>query len=104
MPALLSSGALNLGAGQAIAWCEMARGLLLHWVLLDDQGQVADYRVVAPTEWNFHPEGALARALHALPAEDTASAWILAAAYDACVECKVANGTEKQRFASRRGF
>ena len=29
---VLHSGALPLGAGQAIAWCEMARGLLLHWV------------------------------------------------------------------------
>jgi len=93
-PALLSSGALNLGHGQAIAWVEMARGLLLHWVQLDADGKVADYRVVAPTEWNFHPEGALARALRVLPAEDTASAWILAAAYDACVECQVATGTQ----------
>jgi len=95
----LSSGALNLAPGQAIAWCEMARGLLLHWVQLDSEGQVADYRVVAPTEWNFHPEGALAQALRDLATEDTTSAWILGAAYDACVECKVAAATEKQRLA-----
>jgi len=93
----LASGALNLAPGQAIAWVEMARGLLLHWVQLDSEGQVADYRVVAPTEWNFHPEGALAQALRALPAEDTTSAWILGAAYDACVECRVTTATESQR-------
>ena len=34
-PAGLSSGALALGQGQALGWCEMARGLLLHWVQLD---------------------------------------------------------------------
>jgi uncharacterized protein (DUF2237 family) len=86
---LLSSGALNLGAGQAIAWCEMARGLLLHWVQLDPQGAVAQYRVLAPTEWNFHPQGALALALSALDARDRSGAQILAAAFDACVECSV---------------
>ncbi|HEY8905518.1 MAG TPA: nickel-dependent hydrogenase large subunit, partial [Rhodoferax sp.] len=89
-PDLLSSGALRLDEGQAIAWCEMARGLLLHWVQLDAQGRVADYRVVAPTEWNFHPLGALAQALTALAPHDAPSALALAAAFDACVECKVA--------------
>lgn len=89
-PDLLSSGALRLDEGQAIAWCEMARGLLLHWVQLDTQGRVADYRVVAPTEWNFHPLGALAQALTALAPHDAPSALALAAAFDACVECKVA--------------
>lgn len=90
IPELLSSGALRLDEGQAIAWCEMARGLLLHWVQLDAQGRVADYRVVAPTEWNFHPLGALAQALTALAPHDAPSALALAAAFDACVECKVA--------------
>jgi Ni,Fe-hydrogenase I large subunit len=78
-----------MGQGQAIAWCEMARGLLLHWVQLDPQGRVEDYRVLAPTEWNFHADGALAHALTALPAHDTAAAWCLAAAYDPCVDCTV---------------
>lgn len=89
IPDVLASGALCVGEGQAIAWCEMARGLLLHWVQLDTQGRVADYQVLAPTEWNFHPQGALAKALSALAANDTRSAWALAAAFDACVECQV---------------
>jgi len=86
---LLSSGALKLADGQALAWCEMARGLLLHWVQLDPAGGVLDYRVLAPTEWNFHPAGALARAVAALAADDTQTARILAAAYDPCVACSV---------------
>jgi hypothetical protein len=86
---LLSSGALPLGGGQAIAWCEMARGLLMHWVLLDAQNRVQDYRVLAPTEWNFHPDGALAQALTQLDPTDAAAAWCLASAYDPCVDCSV---------------
>lgn len=99
---LLDSGALPLGYGQAIAWCEMARGLLLHWVQLDPQGRVEDYRVLAPTEWNFHPDGALAHALTDLPARDTtatASAWCLAAAYDPCVDCTVLDATPAKEIA-----
>ena len=86
---LLECGALPLGAGQAIAWCEMARGLLLHWVQLDEQHRVQDYRVLAPTEWNFHPDGALAQALTELDPSDTAAAWCLASAYDPCVACNI---------------
>jgi hypothetical protein len=93
---LLSSGALPLGDGQAIAWCEMARGLLLHWVQLDDHGRVEDYRVLAPTEWNFHPEGALANALSRLNVHETNPAWCLAAAYDPCVECTVLSTTQER--------
>ena len=86
---LLSCGALALGEGSALAWCEMARGLLLHWVRVDACGIVVDYRVLAPTEWNFHPQGALARALAEVPSDDVRSARCLAAAFDACVDCRI---------------
>jgi hypothetical protein len=89
MPPLLASGALALGGGQALGWCEMARGLVIHWVRLDAQGAVADYRVLAPTEWNFHPAGALAQALARLDPQDADAARTLAAAYDPCVACAV---------------
>ncbi len=82
---LLASGALRLGRCTALAWCEMARGLLLHWVQLDANGAVQDYRVLAPTEWNFHPDGNLSRAVATLPRADTLSAQVLAAAFDPCV-------------------
>lgn len=48
------------GAGAGVA--ETARGRLAHWMRLE-RGRVADFRSVAPTEWNFHPDGALARGL-----------------------------------------
>jgi hypothetical protein len=87
--AQLSSGALALGRGQALGWCEMARGLLLHWVQLDSTGRVQAYQVVAPTEWNFHPQGLLARALTQLAPQDSTSATLLGQAFDACVACQV---------------
>ena len=93
--ALLSSGALALGEHCAIAWCEMARGLLCHWVKVDDQGRVADYRVLAPTEWNFHPQGALALALGDLSTDDVTAARCLAAAFDACVACEIETPTDE---------
>lgn len=86
-PTLLAQGALLLAPGRGVAWCEMARGLLLHSVQLDAQGRVQDYRVLAPTEWNFHPEGSLGQAVASLAPDDRDSARLLAAAFDPCVAC-----------------
>lgn len=86
---VLSSGTLALGDGQTLAWCEMARGLLLHWCQRDSSGAVQDYKVIAPTEWNFHPQGTLARTVSALRADDRRTAKALAAAFDPCVACSV---------------
>lgn len=71
---------------EGLGWCEMARGLLLHWVRLDAQDRVLDCRLVAPTEWNFHPFGSAARALADLPATaDDHRLRALVGAYDPCV-------------------
>lgn len=86
---LLSTGTLHLADGQTLAWCEMARGLLLHWVRRDVAGAVLDYKVIAPTEWNFHPQGALSSTLATLKADDNAAAQALAGAFDPCVACSV---------------
>jgi hypothetical protein len=65
----LEAGALAVAPGEGLAWTEMSRGLLMHWVQLEDAraapdtARVARFRVLAPTEWNFHPDGSLARAL-----------------------------------------
>lgn len=90
--AWLDIGALALRSGEAIAWVEMARGLLVHHVQLEGQGddaRVAACHVIAPTEWNFHADGAVARALEQLPKNLTADAQrqlnALVAAYDPCV-------------------
>ncbi|MDH4287752.1 MAG: hypothetical protein OEW27_07985 [Aquincola sp.] len=65
----LAAGAMATGDGEGIAWTEMSRGLLIHWVRLEagerDAGsaRAARYQVLAPTEWNFHPQGAFAHLL-----------------------------------------
>ena len=60
--------------------------------MLDVNGeQVTRYRIVAPTEWNFHPDGALARGLRERPVDgpETArrEAHVLVQALDPCVAC-----------------
>ena len=85
----LRSGQLALGPGTGLAWAEMARGLLLHYVELDRTGTVVQRcRVLAPTEWNFHPQGAVAASLETLDpqAPDIArQVAVLMSAWDPCV-------------------
>ena len=59
-------GARQVGDGCAMSWVETARGVLVHRARVED-GRIADYRIVAPTEWNFHPRGAFVRGALALP-------------------------------------
>ncbi|MEW5770254.1 MAG: nickel-dependent hydrogenase large subunit [Pseudomonadota bacterium] len=69
-----------------IAGVETSRGLLFHVARLRD-GKVADYRILAPTEWNFHPDGPLAQALGGLDAGDglASRARLVAHSLDPCV-------------------
>lgn len=92
LPARLSGSgqalirAWHLGEQSGLAGVETSRGLLLHAVRLRD-GKVAEYRIVAPTEWNFHPNGALAQALSGLaPGGDfEARARLVSQSLDPCV-------------------
>jgi Ni,Fe-hydrogenase I large subunit len=59
-PGAITPGTAS-GAGLGIVEC--ARGRLVHRVAVAAGGEVADYKILAPTEWNFHPEGPLARGL-----------------------------------------
>lgn len=65
-----------------------ARGLLAHRVVQQD-GLIRAYQIVAPTEWNFHPHGSLYHMLHGLTASDEtglrAKAQALITALDPCV-------------------
>ena len=65
---------------------EAARGLRVHRVELAD-GLIARYQILAPTEWNFHPNGALAHGLRGLACGDTleVQARLLVSALDPCV-------------------
>jgi len=93
----LSFGALSTGPRQGFAWVEMSRGLLVHQVEIDGSdgdARVSACRVLAPTEWNFHPQGVVAQRIAALdgggPVEDTErSVRLLMAAFDPCVSFEV---------------
>ena len=69
-----------------LAGVETSRGLLLHVARLKD-GKIAEYRIVAPTEWNFHPAGPLAQALSGLGAGAglESSARLVSQSLDPCV-------------------
>lgn len=77
-----------LGAGRGIAAVETARGTLVHDVVLE-RGRIARYRVAAPTEWNFHPQGAFPRGMLGRTARNAGevheAAALLAHALDPCV-------------------
>lgn len=81
---------LSRADGSGIAQVEAARGRLVHWLRIVD-GKIADYRILAPTEWNFHPRGALAQGLLSLPVDDRLPqlARLLVDAIDPCVEASV---------------
>lgn len=85
-------GAVRLPGGAGLSWVENARGLLLHQVDLAAD-RVLHYRIVAPTEWNFHGHGALARSLGQAPAHNRPAlaqhAQWLVRSLDPCVACHV---------------
>ena len=96
----LRSGRVPLGPGEGLAWAEMARGLLVHHVRLDgrgDEARIDACHVLAPTEWNFDAEGAVAAALEKLdPATPDCARRValLMAAYDPCVRYEMAGRQE----------
>lgn len=72
---------------------ESPRGRLYHMVWRDASGTPARYLTLAPTEWNFHPQGPFARALAGGKLSPTAqindTIATLAALYDPCVACDI---------------
>lgn len=84
--------AASAGDGAGLARVETARGLLLHLTQVKD-GRVGGYVIVAPTEWNFHPQGAFVSELAACPAATRDEAAMLARrlglALDPCVAYEV---------------
>lgn len=75
-------------SGTGTAAVPTARGLLVHQVT-QQHGLLTAYHIVAPTEWNFHPQGTLYRMLMGLnamqEAELRAQAQALIVALDPCV-------------------
>ena len=64
-PIVQRSVGASLPPSTGVAQVDAARGRLVHRVVVDD-GRIDTYQIVAPTEWNFHPDGVLARSLAAL--------------------------------------
>lgn len=85
-------GSQPLGKGSGIAWVETARGLLVHRIT-SDGGRILDYRTIAPTEWNFHADGALVQGLRGMLAANEATArskaeWLVQS-LDPCVAYEI---------------
>ncbi|HTP98450.1 MAG TPA: nickel-dependent hydrogenase large subunit [Casimicrobiaceae bacterium] len=85
----------GLSDGSGLGAVQTARGLLLHRARIEG-GRVIEYQIVAPTEWNFHPDGALARGLVDMQAEDVASlerkARLAVQLLDPCVASRIEVG------------
>lgn len=86
------TGALTLNANEGIAWTETARGLLMHRIVTDG-AHVLHYQIVAPTEWNFHADGALVQGLRGMLAASEAAArnmteWLVQS-LDPCVAYEI---------------
>lgn len=75
-------------SGRGLAQVEAARGRLVHGVEIHE-GRIGKYRILAPTEWNFHPEGTVKQALTGLQAGSEAElkrvADLLVSSIDPCV-------------------
>lgn len=81
------------GPGEGCGVAETARGRLAHWLRLDEDGRLADARMVAPTDWNFAAGGPLACGLASGAVRDrddaVERARLLVAMLDPCVACGI---------------
>jgi len=92
-----SSNLVPSTENSGIAQVEAARGRLIHRVELafkkDDKISIANYQIVAPTEWNFHPEGLINKSLLNIKApnkkEHEQLARLMINAIDPCVAFKL---------------
>lgn len=71
-----------------MAEVETARGRLIHRVEIQ-QAVISKYQILAPTEWNFHPQGSLSGSLAGLRTKDKKElnqlAHLMINAIDPCV-------------------
>jgi coenzyme F420-reducing hydrogenase alpha subunit len=79
-------------SGNGMGWAEAARGRLVHSMQVEGD-HVRRYRILAPTDWNFHPQGVMRAALGTVRGRSAAEApgmvrWIVAA-LDPCAACHV---------------
>lgn len=91
MPKLVDAAPMGEGAG--LACVETARGMLMHAVRLDGD-RIAEYAIVAPTEWNFHAQGPFVCEATGWDAPEDEAAMLrlkaLALSLDPCIEYDIA--------------
>ncbi|WP_036283915.1 nickel-dependent hydrogenase large subunit [Methylocystis sp. ATCC 49242] len=79
--------------GEGFSLVDSPRGLLFHRIAVGADGGVTSYDILAPTEWNFHPAGPLARLLATLDLSRQAQARLfiarLMALFDPCTFCTI---------------
>jgi len=96
LPARLKQGGAPIARswstapGNGVAAVETSRGLLVHVVQLES-GEVAQYRIIAPTEWNFRTGGPLESAVAGLSEIADHLEWVrqTALSMDPCVTYSV---------------
>lgn len=77
-----------------VAQIQASRGLLVHRVAIVD-GLVQHYQILAPTEWNFHPQGVVAEGLSAIAQQSAGRArlerfaHLYVTAVDPCVDYRL---------------
>lgn len=69
LPPLVDAAPLGPQAG--VARVAAANGVVLHAVRLEE-GRIADYAVIRPAAWNYHPDGPFMREVIGRPAPDRA--------------------------------
>ncbi len=80
----------NKKTTKGLAQVEAARGRLIHRVEIE-HNIISNYQILAPTEWNFHPQGLVAKSLDSLLASGNSKddlkklAHLLINAIDPCV-------------------
>ena len=83
---------ISASNSSGLSMVKTARGMLVHCVRIEAD-RIAEYLTVAPTEWNFHPQGALVNGLIGLKENDaeqlmkTAKTFVLS--LDPCVEYEI---------------
>ena len=72
---------------------ESARGRLYHHAEIGPDGRLSAYRILAPTEWNFHPAGPFVETLLSsrigTDEQATRAVTLLALLFDPCVAFEV---------------
>lgn len=91
LSALMGDGTSPNDGGYGVVEC--ARGRLYHQAEIDGEGLIGAYRILAPTEWNFHPAGPFVETLLScrIGEGDDARKVVsqLAALFDPCVAFEI---------------